>query len=550
MVPAVARSQRLVRLADYVFAVPKLTSQTFDADWTSPVYGPCGNPKAPTSATRLGIRMLGALALPLGTSQKALAATASHYGRGLPSLLDRNFLGGGVRFVLKRTMADIGPLSGGDLFAQRYVIERVLGEGDRKKTYLARDLKMDREVALSFVKPDALLLDPEGTEREAKVLGRIGIHDNVVSLFDYEIAPDGSAQYMVFEYLRGGTLAEYLKAHGPLPLSELLRIGRQLCRGLAHLHGSALIHRDVSPANIWLDDRDVAHLGDFDSAVMENTDPSNLPITTGTFASPEELNGQPLDVRADLYSLGGVLHVAATGKAYPGDGRLLERRADLPASFTDLLLRMLSPLPAGRPSGAAEVLAELRAVEQGTDIDVLLAAEESNTIERKASLHHLYGEFPLEVSKKIEEGLLTAGQAERQARDGIRKAVTKTIAAFLNSHGGTLLVGVTDTGAVVGIEPDFPYLGKLRQNADGWLLSFRTIAIEALQADVWGLINVALARKDDHLIAIVRVPARSVETWHKDKDTLAEQFYVRAANSSEPLTGAALIRYIRDHFGG
>ena len=87
------------------------------------------------------------------------------------------------------------------------MIERVLGEGDRKKTYLARDRKMDREVALSFVKPEAVLLDPEGTEREAKILGRIGIHDNVVSLFDYEIAPDGSAQYMVFEYLRGGTLA-------------------------------------------------------------------------------------------------------------------------------------------------------------------------------------------------------------------------------------------------------------------------------------------------------------------------------------------------------
>jgi eukaryotic-like serine/threonine-protein kinase len=166
-------------------------------------------------------------------------------------------------------MADETGLQAGDVFEQRYVIDRVLGEGDRKKTYLARDRKMDREVALSFVKPEAMLLDPDGTEREAKILGRIGIHDNIVSLFEYEIAPDGSAQYMVFEYLRGGTLAAYLNAHGPLPRSQLLRLGRQLCRGLAHLHGSGLIHRDVSPANIWLDDRDVAHLGDFDSAVME-----------------------------------------------------------------------------------------------------------------------------------------------------------------------------------------------------------------------------------------------------------------------------------------
>jgi serine/threonine protein kinase len=444
-------------------------------------------------------------------------------------------------------MADIGPHSRGDLFAQRYVIERVLGEGDRKKTYLARDRKMDREVALSFVKPDAMLLDPEGTEREAKVLGRIGIHDNVVSIFEYEVAPDGSAQYMVFEYLRGGTLAEYLKAHGPLPPSQLLRLGRQLCRGLAHLHASGLIHRDVSPANIWLDDRDVAHLGDFDSAVMENTDPSNLPITTGAFASPEELDGGPLDVRADIYSLGGVLHVAATGKPYPGDGRLLERRADLPVSFASLVLRMLSPQPGARPSGAAEVLAELRAVEHGTEVDMLLAAEESNTIERKASLHHLYGELSVEAAKRIEAGLLTQKQAENQARDGIQKAISKTIAAFLNSHGGTLIIGVTDTGDVVGIEPDFPYVDKQKQNADGWLLSFRNLVVAALDADIWSLINVALVRQEDHLVAIVRVPARSIETWHKEK--LSEQFFVRAANSTEPLAGPALIRYIREHFG-
>lgn len=445
-------------------------------------------------------------------------------------------------------MADEIALHAGDVFAQRYVIEHVLGEGDRKKTFLARDRKVDREVALSFVKPEAVLLDPEGTEREAKVLGRIGIHDNVVSLFDYEIAPDGSAQYMVFEYLRGGTLAEYLTAHGPLPLGQLLRLGRQLCRGLAHLHGSGLIHRDVSPTNIWLDERDVAHLGDFDSAVMENSDPSNLPITTGAFASPEELSGQPLDLRADLYSLGGVLHIAATGRPYPGDASLLTDRVDLPAGFADLVLRLLAPSPAQRPSGAAEVHAELRLIETAPEVDVLLAAEESNTVERKASLHHLYGPLPIEVAKRVEAGLLSAGQAEKQAHDGIKKAATKTIAAFLNSHGGTLIIGVGDLGEILGIEADFPYVDRQKQNADGWLLSFRNIVVEALGADVWSLIHVELARQMDHLIAIVRVPSRRVETWHKDNSS--EQFYVRAANSSEPLTGAPLIRYIREHFGG
>jgi len=129
-------------------------------------------------------------------------------------------------------MADAVELSSGDIFDGRYVIQHTLGEGNRKRTYLARDSKLGRFVALSFVKPDAVLCDPEGTEREAKVLGRIGSHDNIVSLYDFEVSADGSAQYMSFEYLGGGTLARHLADTGPMPLDALLRLGRQLCRGL------------------------------------------------------------------------------------------------------------------------------------------------------------------------------------------------------------------------------------------------------------------------------------------------------------------------------
>ena len=147
-------------------------------------------------------------------------------------------------------------LKPGEDFAGRYEIRQLLGEGDRKRTYLALDKKMDRLVAISFVKPEAAHDDPEGTEREAKVLGRIGRHANIVSLYDYDIDADGSVEYMIFEYLSGGTLAEYLGKRGMRPLGEALRFGRQLSRGLAHLHKRGLIHRDVSPENVWLDARD------------------------------------------------------------------------------------------------------------------------------------------------------------------------------------------------------------------------------------------------------------------------------------------------------
>ena len=95
---------------------------------------------------------------------------------------------------------------------------------------------MDRLVAVSLVKPEAVMSDPDGTEREARVLGRIGSNASIVSLHDYEIGSDGSVQYIVFQYLGGGTLADYLRAAGQLPLGDILRLGRQLCRGLSHPH--------------------------------------------------------------------------------------------------------------------------------------------------------------------------------------------------------------------------------------------------------------------------------------------------------------------------
>ncbi len=76
-------------------------------------------------------------------------------------------------------------LEPGEVFAGQYEVQKILGEGDRKRTYLAQDIRMGRLVALSLVKPEARLDDPEGTEREARVLGRIGEHDNIVSLYDY-----------------------------------------------------------------------------------------------------------------------------------------------------------------------------------------------------------------------------------------------------------------------------------------------------------------------------------------------------------------------------
>jgi hypothetical protein len=428
----------------------------------------------------------------------------------------------------------------------RYEVQRLLGEGDRKRTYLARDTKMARQVALSVVKPEALAADPDGTEREAKVLGRIGSHDNVVSLYDYEINAGGSAEYMVFEYLSGGTLAEYLRRTGPLPLGELLRLGRQLSRGLAHLHGRGLVHRDVSPDNVWLDERLVAHLGDFDSAITVSDGDEMRPITTGAFASPEEHDGWSLDARSDLYSLGGVLYVAASGSARPGPAsQLRSLRPDLPSAFTDLVTSMLSDSPSDRPDDAGEVLHRLDEARHASNLGALIAAGESDAVEFKSSLLHPYGPLPADLAKKVELGRLTAGQAVREVQKGLRLGVTKTVAAFLNSAGGTLLIGVSDAGEVLGIEADFPYLND-KQHADGWMLSLREVITTTLGAGVWSSMNVSLTGGHEGTVAVIHCPARASETWHREDG--GEHFYIRASNATQQLHGSELIRYIREHW--
>lgn len=429
----------------------------------------------------------------------------------------------------------------GGAFAGRYEIQRLLGEGDRKRTYLARDRKMDRLVAISFVKPEAVLEDPEGTEREAKVLGRIGRHANVVSLYDYDVGAGGSVEYMVFEYLGGGTLAQYLEKAGKRPLSEILRLGRQLCRGLAHLHSRGLIHRDVSPENVWFDERHEAHLGDFDSAIPVAGAGELRPITTNSFAAPEERKGGPLDVRSDLYSVGGVLYVAATGGRSPGEAGLLRaQRPDFPSAFGDLTAELLSESPDDRPADAEAVLERLNEIRYTSNIDALTGSGESDKIEFKSSLHHPYGPPSPDLQK------LQPGQARKEIQKLLRKSITKTIAAFLNSEGGTLLIGVEDSGTVLGIEPDFEYLKQGKQNTDGWLLSLQEVIINALGAEVWNAVRVSLVPHGSHTVAVVHCPPRATETW--DKGDGAERFYIRASNATRELSGSSLLRYIREHW--
>lgn len=282
-----------------------------------------------------------------------------------------------------------GILQPGSIFVGRYQISSFLGYGDRKHTYLAFDRKMDRQVALCIIKAESVKLDPDGTWREGRVLGKIGSHYNVVSLYDFETDHEDGSQYMVFEFLGGGTLGDYVTKCGKLPPRDLLRFARQLCRGLSHLHSRGIIHRDISPDNVWLDERNVAHLGDFDSAVPFGYSGEARPLTTNSFAAPEEFDGSVLDQRSDLFSLGRLLYVLATGEIRSGDAREISAiRQDLPSLFVDLVAWLLRESPEDRPSDANEVLEMLEKIRYSSNLEAIIAGGESETVEFKASLIH------------------------------------------------------------------------------------------------------------------------------------------------------------------
>jgi hypothetical protein len=182
----------------------------------------------------------------------------------------------------------------------------------------------------------------------------------------------------------------------------------------------------------------------------------------------------------------------------------------------------------------------LEKVDDALNIDALIDAGEGDKIEFKSSLHHPYGALPPNLQK------LPPGQASKQIQRALRRSITKTIAAFLNTVGGTLLIGVSDSGTMLGIEPDFAYLGKGKNNSDGWLLSLRDAIINALGPEVWNVINVSLVPHGQQTVAVVNCARRTIETWHREEGR--EVFYIRTSNATQELIGSSILRYIREHW--
>jgi serine/threonine-protein kinase len=203
--------------------------------------------------------------------------------------------------------------------ADRFVLQYELGSGGMARVYLGRDEVLDRPVAVKVLNPVHGSTEiGDRFEREGRTAARLA-HPNIVQVYDAgEAEFDGrETAYIVMEYVPGGDLKGLIDEKGRLSGSELARLGDEVCAGLAHAHKRGVIHRDIKPHNILLDENGQAKVTDFGIArALDATQATRTGSFLGTalYSSPEQLQGHKATPKSDVYSLGVTLYQAAAGE--------------------------------------------------------------------------------------------------------------------------------------------------------------------------------------------------------------------------------------------
>ena len=256
-----------------------------------------------------------------------------------------------------------------------YELLALLGTGGFGRVYRVRDLHLERQVALKVLQP-LLTRDPEVVERfrrEAQLAAGLR-HPNIVNIYD--IGGRSGLLWYTMELIDGPSLAQLVERDGPLPLDSTLRLLREALSALAHAHGSGLVHRDIKPENMLIDRTGSVQITDFGLALALRGKFGGATSQSGTpqFASPEQLLGERVDQRSDLYSLAAVAYYALLGTP-PFPGLTVEqvlakqttnqfptsrgRRDDVSEALEQVLDRALSADVAERYPSAAEFLQAL-----------------------------------------------------------------------------------------------------------------------------------------------------------------------------------------------
>lgn len=347
--------------------------------------------------------------------------------------------------------------------------------------YLARDPSIERDVALKTVRFDAPGSSFKVEEakarflKEARISGRLQ-HPNIVTIFD--VGEDSGNLYLAMEYVSGGSFSQRLADTdtNPLPIEERIRIVCEVAQALGHAHERGVIHRDVKPANILLTESVSAKVTDFGIGKLLQGDTeltsTGQMVGSPAYMSPEQIKGEKLDVRSDIFSLGVVLYQALTArKPFPADTlttlvyQILHEeppdpstlRDDLPPEIGDVIRKCLSKAREDRYSDATELSNELGALIGWTPVTATTALSESKVgrATKRASMMS-----PRETPKPVDPDAPTTAQPGLSSdtptiavRTGATAAPTAEASAPPVAGGsGRLVVGsLIGLGAVAAV---------------------------------------------------------------------------------------------------
>jgi serine/threonine-protein kinase len=269
----------------------------------------------------------------------------------------------------------------GALFAGRYEILEVLGSGAMGMVYRARDRELEEEVAIKTIRSEALAADPNVVERFKQEIRLARKITNKHVLRTYDFGEGEGVRFITMEYMRGVTLKDLLEQKKALPLGPGLRIARQVCDGLAAAHEVGVIHRDIKPQNMLVNQKGELKLMDFGISRLAGSSTGmtqeGVVIGTPDYMSPEQAEGRPLDHRTDIYSVGVVLWELFCGRLpFQADSALAmvlkqvreeplaprKVNPDLPVKLDRIILRAMAKDPSRRYQSISELEEELRGV--------------------------------------------------------------------------------------------------------------------------------------------------------------------------------------------
>src|SRR5215216_3779998 len=267
----------------------------------------------------------------------------------------------------------------GEVLADRYELEELVGTGGMSSVYKAHDRLLDRDVALKVLHQQYTDDDEyvERFRREARAVAALS-HPNIVTVIDR--GEHGGRQFIVFEYVEGDNLKQLIERRGAPPVQTALELAIQIAHGLAFAHQNGLVHRDVKPQNVLLNGDGQAKVMDF--GIARSMDVKRGMTTTGTvlgtsdYIAPEQAQGQRVDEHTDVYSLGVVLYELLTGEVpFPGENfvavamrhinepppPIRARRPDVSPRLEAAIQKAMAKDPAARFQTMAEVADELEA---------------------------------------------------------------------------------------------------------------------------------------------------------------------------------------------